>query len=178
MSRTFEDHLQQYGEFICKALVDYPEDVKFLVAPKAEHIHCYIWNYMSCDKGHLLGRDQRIFVAFRTLLQSFGKTVNQAIQLTLDEPISTKPARPHPLKVGDEWSIKDDRAISLFTSKVMSCVHHPNGQRVIRQQLKDKTILTIHSDALDSQLFTAVNVIVKAAARMRGRVVDINLKPS
>lgn len=166
----FEKHLQEYALLICRALVDYPDDVKVLVLNKEVHTRVVICDYNDCEKGYLLGKDQRIFNAIRTCIQEYGRRLKGRVEVTLAEPIHDKPKKTHP--EASKWTTDDNFRLALLSAQLLECLGHFTGQIAPKNE-GDRTIITVKSECLTSEVFTAVSVIVKAAARMRGRKCDL-----
>jgi predicted RNA-binding protein YlqC (UPF0109 family) len=172
MHHNFHVVLEEYTLLICRALVDYPDDVRVTIEQKDEHTRLRILDYVDCDKGHLLGKDQRIFNAVRTLIQSLGAGQNERVEVTLAEPIADKPRKHHP--IAEKWTRDDDMKLAILTAQLLECIPGYTG-KVIPEQRADVTLITVKSECLTVPVFTAVSVVVKAAARMRGRRIDMRV---
>lgn len=85
---VFMEFDQQFVEFIVKALVNHPEEVRS--DRKVDEQGVLITVYTSPeDTGYVIGKSGKTAVAIRTLLATIGAKGNQRVSFRIDAPASS-----------------------------------------------------------------------------------------
>lgn len=171
MHRNLQLLLEQYALRIVRTLVDYPEMTNVVAVEKKDHWRVTICDHASCDQPRLVGRGQRIFDAICTCLRSLAG--NERVEVTLAEPIVAKPKKEHPTV--EAWTRDDDATLAFLTAQLLECIPHYTGKVWTEQRGRDVTIVFVKSKCLTVSVFSAVTLLVRAAAKMRGREADVRV---
>ena len=96
---------QNFLEFLVKAIVDHPDEVK--IERKVDEMGVLLLlNVNSQDMGQIIGRDGNTAKAIRTLLRIIGMKNNARVNLKINEPAGGMPE----VKVGATKSLDDAMA--------------------------------------------------------------------
>lgn len=92
---------QQFLEYVIKALVENPNDVK--VARTVDEMGVLMTlEVNAADMGKVIGRDGNTAKAVRTLLRVVGMKNNSRVNLKINEPEGAPPREPKASKTVDE----------------------------------------------------------------------------
>jgi len=87
---------QEFVEYIVKAIVDHPEDVK--TERKVDEMGVLIiLKVNSEDIGKVIGKKGQTINSIRTVLRVLGMKNKARVNLKLEEPESSKPEKPAPI---------------------------------------------------------------------------------
>ncbi len=102
---------QQFVEFVVKALVAHPEDVK--TERSVDEMGVLITLHINpADMGHVIGRQGQTARAIRTLLKIVGARHNARVNLKIHEPEGSRGAsRPMESAEDVDTSVIDDLKI-------------------------------------------------------------------
>jgi len=87
---------QEFVEYIVKAIVDHPEDVK--TERKVDEMGVLIiLKVNSEDIGKVIGKKGQTINSIRTVLRVLGMKNKARVNLKLEEPEGSKPEKPAPI---------------------------------------------------------------------------------
>jgi predicted RNA-binding protein YlqC (UPF0109 family) len=92
---------QQFLEYVIKALVDNPNDVKVNRTVDEMGVLMTL-EVNAADMGKVIGRDGNTAKAIRTLLRVVGMKNNSRVNLKINEPAGAPPREPKASKTVDE----------------------------------------------------------------------------
>lgn len=96
----------EFLEFIVKALVDHPDEVK--VDRNVDEMGVLLTlNINPEDMGYVIGRKGQNAKAVRTLLRIVGARNNSRVNMKINEPEGTRPTREKRSKAKEDVSVDD-----------------------------------------------------------------------
>lgn len=104
---------QQFVEFIVKALVNHPEEVRS--ERKIDEQGVLITVFTSAeDTGYVIGKGGKTAVAIRTLLATIGAKTNQRVSFRIDAP-ETSTRQPRAEEPAAKEEVMDDASVDSLT---------------------------------------------------------------